>query len=395
MHVLVVDDQGFWRSALEEALRERGHRVTCLESGDEAWHLLDGPTDVDVVLTDWMMPGMTGLDLCRRIRSRENTRYLPVILMTSRNLREDLTTALDAGADAFLSKPFDEPELLAQLRMTERILALEARLEARISELHLTQERIERDLAQAAEIQRSFMPAAPPEIPGVEFAWFYETCAQLGGDIFNVIRLSEHCVGVHVLDVSGHGTSAALHSVALSHVLHPHPQQGGLLKRIEDGGRSFSLTPPGEVAWELNRRFPLIERSGHYFTFLYGILELSQRRFRWVRAGHPGPVLITARGARYLDEGGVPIGVTPDARWEEHEVELDSGDALLLLSDGILETFDAEGEQFGLGRVLETAEACGGRSVEGIVGGLRAALEEFGKSEPQRDDITIVGLRLR
>jgi len=210
---------------LEEALLECGHRVTCAESGEKAWLLLDGPTDVDVVVTDWVMPGMTGIELCRRIRTRENGRYLPVVLMTSRNVREDLANALDAGADAFLPKPFDEPELLAQLRMAERILALEARLESRITELHLAQVRIERDLAQAAAVQRSFMPSTPPQIPGVEFAWWYETCAQLGGDIFNVIRLSEHCVGVHVLDVSGHGTSAALHSVALSHVLHPFPQQ--------------------------------------------------------------------------------------------------------------------------------------------------------------------------
>ncbi len=390
----MVDDQGFWRRALEEALRECGHRVTCAESGEKAWFLLDGPTDVDVVVTDWVMPGISGLELCRRISARKDTRYLPVILMTSRNVREDLVTALDAGADAFLPKPFDEPQLLAQLRMTERILALEARLESRIAELHLAKERIERDLAQAAEIQRSFMPSTPPEIPGVEFAWFYETCSQLGGDIFNVIRLSEHCVGIHVLDVSGHGTSAALHSVSLSHVLHPQPQQGGLLKRIGQQGRSFSLTPPAEVAQELNRRFPLIERSGHYFTFLYGILDLSTQRFRWVDAGHPGPVLISADGARHLDEGGVPIGVTQQATWTESEVALAPGDALLLLTDGVLETFDADGEQFGLRRLLRVAGESSSRGIVRTVARLRAALEEFRKGEPQRDDVTIVGLRL-
>jgi sigma-B regulation protein RsbU (phosphoserine phosphatase) len=394
MHVLVVDDQGFWRCALEEALLKRGHRVTGVENAEKAWLLLDGPNDLDVVVTDWVMPGVSGLELCRQIRTRENTRYLPVILMTSRNAREDLATALEAGADAFLPKPFDDAELLAQLRMTERILALEARLESRITELRRAKEEIERDLAQAAEIQRSFMPSTPPEIPGVEFSWCYETCAQLGGDIFNVIRLSEHCVGMHVLDVSGHGTPAALHSVALSHVLHSHPQQGGLLKRIDGQGKSFSLTPPVEVAWELNRRFPLIERSGHYFTFLYGMLDLSTRRFRWVCAGHPGPVLIRRDGARYLDGGGVPIGVTPEATWTESVVVLAPGDAVVLLSDGVLETFDVDGEQFGLERVLRVVGNSVGRGIETTVTGLRLALEEFRKGEPQRDDVTIVGLRV-
>ena len=74
-------------------------------------------------------------------------------------------------------------------------------------------------------IQRSLLPEAPPQIPGVVFAWFYQACKQVGGDMFNVLRLSEDCVGVYVLDVSGHGTSAALHSVSLSQVLNPFPLQ--------------------------------------------------------------------------------------------------------------------------------------------------------------------------
>ena len=169
--------------------------------------------------------------------------------------------------------------------------------------------------SDAAAIQRSLLPEAPPQIPGLVFAWFYRACKQVGGDMFNVFRLSEDHVGVYVLDVSGHGTSAALHSVSLSQVLNPFPQQGGIMKRAGADGSPSTVTSPCEVAAELNRRFPLVAQSGQYFTFLYGILDLPTLRFCYVRAGHPGPIAVSRGRARFHDEGGgVPIGVVDDAR---------------------------------------------------------------------------------
>ena len=92
-----------------------------------------------------------------------------------------------------------------------------------------------------------------------------------------------------ILDVSGHGTSAALLSVSLSRALVPFPQQGGILKRDLDVPPFYEIVPPAEVAAELNRRFQLIEQSGRFCTFLYGVLHLPTRRFRYVSAGHPDP----------------------------------------------------------------------------------------------------------
>lgn len=391
MRILVADDQVFWRRALEEALVERGYAVCTAADGDKAWHILQTEPDIDVLITDWVMPGITGVDLCRRVREQERDRYLPILLMTSRTDPQDLIEGLDAGADAFLRKPFDEPELLAQLRVSERMLALEDRLAARIGDLELAHAGLERDLAHAAEVQRACMPARTPEVPGAGFAWYVETCAQLGGDLFNVLPLDDDHVALYVLDVSGHGTPAALYSVSLSHVLHAHPEQGGLLRRAQDG----ALTAPSALAAELNRRFPLMERSGHYFTFLYGILELSTRRFRYVRAGHPAPIVISGAAARSAGSGGgVPIGATSEASYNDEELVLAPGEGLLLLTDGVFETRDEDGQEFGLERVLETLHAGAPRGAQACVERLRLALEEFRKLEPVRDDITLVCARL-
>lgn len=396
MRILVADDQGFWRRALEESLLERGYRVTCVESADQALQVLSTESDVALLVTDWVMPGLSGPELCRRVRESDRDRYLPIILLTSRSGRENLVEALDAGADAFVQKPFDAPELLAQVRVAQRILALETRLAQRIEELDAARQRIESDLTQAAEIQRSFLPAAPPMLPGFEFAWHFETCQRLGGDLFNVVRLSDDQVGLHVLDVSGHGTSAALHSVSLSHVLHPLPQQGGILKRRSGDGAGTEVRSPAEVASELNRRFPLIERSGHYATFLYGILDLSSLLFRYVRAGHPGPVHVTAAGAIPRDDGGgVPIGVTPGVDYRDQEIQLSPGDSLVLFTDGVLETRNEDDEDFGIERMLEVLSQPQTSGAEGLVSTLRSRLDEFRKLEPVRDDVTVVALHAR
>jgi sigma-B regulation protein RsbU (phosphoserine phosphatase) len=395
VRVLVADDQSFWRKALEESLLENGHRVIVAESGAKAWQVLETEADIDLLVTDWVMPEMDGMALCRRARAMERSRYLPIIMMTSRGESSDLVSALEAGADAFVRKPFDEPELLAQIRVVERIIRLESGLERRIEELRLINDRTEKDLTSAAEIQRSFMPPRPPDVPGVSFAWHFQPSRHLGGDIFNVVSLDDDHVGIHVLDVSGHGVSAALHSVALSHVLHPNNQQGGILKRVSPRGGDAQLVPPAQVAQELNLRFPLIERSGHYFTFFYGVLELSTRRFHYVRAGHPGPVHVSHGQAETLDRrGGVPVGVTSDAEWDNCEVRLESGDQLLLFTDGLFENLDVDGNEFGMERILDIAVRHRESPIETTVRALERGLHDFCKLEPPRDDVTIVGLRI-
>jgi sigma-B regulation protein RsbU (phosphoserine phosphatase) len=212
--------------------------------------------------------------------------------------------------------------------------------------------------------------------------------------MFNIFRLDERRVGMYVLDVSGHGPSAALQSVTLSHVLTPFDQQGGILKRV--GGRfgRYEVTSPVEVARRLNRQFPLIERSGQFFTFLYGILDVETRVVRYVKAGHPGPIVASGNRAHCLEKGGgIPIGIVPDAEYEEEQLTLSPGDSLIFYTDGVLETLSARGGAYGLGRMIQTlAEADGGISER--LRALQLSLDAFGLGAPRRDDVTFVGLEV-
>lgn len=403
MRVLLVDDDKLLRMMVADMLESAGHEVVCAVNGAEAWELLRSDPTYSLLITDWVMPEVDGLELCRRVRDENRTPYLPIILTTSLDQEDHLAEALDAGADAFLRKPVCEAALAAQIRVTERILRLEERLETRVARLEEAQERIERDLHAAALVQLSHLPSTPPELPGVEFGWVYESCHALGGDMFNIVQLDERHVGVYVLDVSGHGTSAALVSVSLSRVLVSQVQQGGILKHAIPEPPYYEIVPPAEVAVELNRRFQLAAESGHFCTFLYGILDVERRAFRYVSAGHPGPIHVSNLSENVCEVqavphevgGGIPIGVLEDTEYAEEEISLEQPSQLILYTDGVTETVDARGEEFGVFRMLEVLAEAGVSGAEDRVQALRKSLLEFAGAEKQRDDVTIVGIGIR
>jgi two-component system NtrC family sensor kinase len=127
LNVLIADDDAVSRRLLESQLHKWGYAVTCVPDGLEAWRLFEAG-DFRLVLTDWMMPGLDGLELVRRIRAAGRPGYVYVILLTARAQKQDMVEGMEAGADEFLTKPFDRDELHVRLRAGERIVRLEEHL---------------------------------------------------------------------------------------------------------------------------------------------------------------------------------------------------------------------------------------------------------------------------
>src|SRR5215472_15426584 len=129
MKVLIADDEVVSRRLLQNYLQRWGHEVVAAQDGAEAWSLFQAG-EFPIVISDWMMPKMDGLELIRRIRGCRRRGYIYAILLTSRSHKEDLVEGMEAGADDFLTKPFDQDELRVQLRGGERIIRLEHNLRA-------------------------------------------------------------------------------------------------------------------------------------------------------------------------------------------------------------------------------------------------------------------------
>jgi DNA-binding response OmpR family regulator len=128
MKVLIADDDGVSRRLLQSYLQKWGYEVAVATDGLEAWRMFE-QDDFPLVITDWMMPGMDGPDLIKKIRAADREHYVFTILLSSRSQKEDVVEGMEAGADDFVNKPFDRDELHVRLRAGERILTLERKLE--------------------------------------------------------------------------------------------------------------------------------------------------------------------------------------------------------------------------------------------------------------------------
>jgi DNA-binding response OmpR family regulator len=131
----MAEDDPTSRKLLEAVLTAWGYEAVVADDGEAAWHLLQQQDAPQLVVLDWMMPGLDGPELCRRARSLEQTRRMYLIMLTSLESKQDLVTALDAGADDYVVKPFDKAELKARLEVGRRVLGLQDELATRVAEL--------------------------------------------------------------------------------------------------------------------------------------------------------------------------------------------------------------------------------------------------------------------
>src|SRR5581483_6762379 len=141
--ILIAEDDPVSRRVLESTLRRWGYEVVVTADGEEAWAALQAVDAPPLVVLDWMMPGLDGLEVCRRLRTRPAATAPYVVLLTARTRREDVVQGLEAGADDFVGKPFDREELRARLNVGVRMVALQQKLAARVRELEEAMSRVQ------------------------------------------------------------------------------------------------------------------------------------------------------------------------------------------------------------------------------------------------------------
>lgn len=327
--LLVVDDNELNREMLSRRLARLGFTVTLAEDGYRALELMQSRR-FDLVLLDIRMPGIDGMEVLTSLRRSFSMKDLPVIMATADNRSEDIVQALASGANDYVMKPFDFPVVVARVRTQ---LSLKRAIQA-LASAHL---RMKVDLEAAGRAQLALLPTDLPTGDGVQFAWSYQPCDELAGDILGIQRLDGQHVGLYVLDVSGHGVRAALLAVTVNRLL-SHTAEGSIVLKSSPGDGKPAPVSPALVAGHLNRRFPVDSNSGHYFTLFYGVLNVVTRDLVFVVAGQAAPLhLRLGEVAAVPTADNLPIGLYADARFEESRVVLKSRDRLYICSDGVLE----------------------------------------------------------
>ena len=203
------------------------------------------------------------------------------------------------------------------------------------------------------------------------------------------IPLGDGKVALYILDVSGHGVAAASCRGRRA-VSSPPSVPSSILTGDGDGRGRFGITPPADVVARLNRLFPFDLETEQFATMVYGILHVATGEFRYVSAGHPGPVHLPSGADPVILEGqGFPIGLADDA-YEERTVRLRAGDRLYLYSDGVPEAMDPAGKQFGDARLLEAIGQGRSEPLRKGVANLLGEIERWHGSENPQDDISIL-----
>jgi phosphoserine phosphatase RsbU/P len=396
MKVLVAEDDRATLGRIRSLLRQWGH--DCIEAGDglTAWKLIrkERPR---LVITDWVMPQMDGLELLQKIRD-EISEQVYVIFLTGRDEIPHLVEAMETGADDFIRKPFHTEELRvrvrAGLRMMEQKEALERandELAMAYLKLQVANGRMKSELQAAAEIQEAFFPVEAPHSDFARFAWFHQPCEAHSGDTFNFLPLDRHRIGLYVANFNGHGVGSALMSAQLNLTL---SRIGNTQEPREPSGMGeLSIEAPAEVARWLNHRFRYFERL-RYFTLLYGVMDFEKKAFRYTSAAHPGPIVISQGRAQIRKLTPPAVGLRSDAQFQDQTVALDSGDRLFFYTDGIFGIENILGREFdedSLAQLLlEGAH-------EPLESSLKSAVDQvvkWGKPEPLKDDLCLIGVEV-
>jgi sigma-B regulation protein RsbU (phosphoserine phosphatase) len=392
--ILVVDDAPANLQVLTGMLKDRGYKARPVPSGKLA--LLAARHDPpDLILLDINMPEMNGYEVCERLKADDRLQGIPVIFISALTEPLDKVKAFSIGGVDYLTKPFQMEELHARVETHLKLRRLQIELEESNARLERANDRMSHDLKAAAKIQETFLPRQVVRVPGVQFAWVYRPCEELGGDGLNVIPLGEGRVGLYVLDVSGHGVASALLSVAMSRVLSSPSDHSSILARDGSIPGKPVITSPAEVADRLNRLFPFDTATEQFATLIYGVLDAGTGEFRYVSAGHPNPVHLPAGAPPVvLESQGYPIGLAEDA-YTERSVMLAGGDRLYLYSDGVPEAPNPAGEPFGEARFLESVSQARFEPLQQGVDALLEEVERWRGASNALDDISILAVEVR
>lgn len=394
--VLVVDDSRLMRKILSSSLKKWGYDVTAVESAEAAMEHCRTRLP-EIVLSDWMMPGMSGPEFCRAFRQVATTAYSYFILLTSKSDKAEIALGLEAGADDFLTKPVDSHELRARIRAGERILDMQADLRQKNRELGDALREVERlndaldnDLREARHLQQSLLPERHHVGDGYEIALMLQSSGYVGGDLVGFYPAGQEHIGMYAIDVSGHGISAALMTARLAGYLSGvAPDQNIALRKNESG--AYTPVPPAAAIEHLNSLVLGEMETEHYFTMLLGHLNLRSGLLTLGQAGHPHPVVQRANGEMVQDSpGGFPVGLMYGASFSQFEVQLMPGDRVLFHSDGFTECPGPNGAMLGETGLEDMLEKIGDLRGKSFMEALLWHLTDFAGGGKFPDDVSAV-----
>jgi len=367
-----VDDAKANLDILVEGLKP-DHKLSLALTGEMALQIA-ARTPPDLVLLDIMMPGLDGYEVCRRMRQMPETAGVPIMFLSSLEEVQNKTRGFEAGANDYLTKPFEMLEVKARVRS---LLKAKAYSDA-------VKEQLAADLRVAREIQMGILPhdfTAVEKAYRVSFGAILEPAREVGGDLYGVCAAGPERLMIFLGDVSGKGIPASMFMVRTVSL-------AGLLAR--------EIAEPKRILERLNDELSADNASHMFVTFLCAVFEPATHRLTLASGGHCYPLLLPADGPPcwITKTIGTALGFDSGLEFQAVELTLSDGDAVVFYTDGVSEAFNPERELYGSERLLADASGLAGQSANAISAGLLAKVRAFAGTAPQSDDIAILTFKV-
>ena len=329
--ILIIDDDRSIQIFLKRILEKQGYQVITASTGEEGiLRTLDSPPAL--IICDWIMPGLTGIEVCNVIKKDPKLSTTFFILLTSLDSVADRVKGLDAGADDFISKPIEQNELQARVRAGLRLHQLS-------QDLQTQKLLLETELSEATEYVKSLLPRPINNPLSIQFKFL--PSRQLGGDCLVYNWLDADSLAIYLLDVAGHGLKATLPSISVLNLLRS--------RALKD----LNYYQPSEVLAALNNTFQINYQNDKYFTIWYGVYNRVSRQLTYSSAGHPPAIIISGNSptnteVKRLKTPGMPVGMFPEAKYVDAYCQIEKSSTLYIFSDGAYEITQSNGNLWSL-----------------------------------------------
>jgi sigma-B regulation protein RsbU (phosphoserine phosphatase) len=384
--ILITHGSQDTASQLEKVLAAAGCEIFRAENLEAASHLLH--QHPDLLLLDMQLAKNAPATQLNSLATQLELAETFCLRLCSDDTEHSQLQKLTPFACGTISPPGTKEQILEQVHNLLRIKQAEAERNHAQERLLLHQMEVEEGLRSAAQIQHALLPNRVSSTAAFDFAWQFIPCETVGGDLFNVLPLSEDTLMAYMLDVSGHGVPSAMVTVSVHQSL--SDRTGQLVKQPLDQKPYFRICTPAEVLTALDQEYPY-ERFEKFFTMTYLLLEPETGKVRYCNGGHPPPLLVRNNGKQErLEAGGTLVGMGGLVPYEEDEITLQKGDRLYLYSDGVTEHEADTGEMFGEQRLVDFFSIQQTTSLEQTASQFIHELQTFAGGKAPADDISLL-----
>ncbi|MFB2969669.1 PP2C family protein-serine/threonine phosphatase [Aerosakkonema sp. BLCC-F183] len=367
--ILVVDDDPAIQLVLTRLLKKQGYEVTVASDGQQGLAQAQ-QLHPALIVCDWMMPRMNGIEVCRRVKADPSLSSTFFILLTSLDSVEDRVKGLDAGANDFISKPIEIHELTARVRSGLRLYQLN-------HELQTQKQILAAELAEAAEYVRSLLPE--PLTKPLSIQGQYIPSSRLGGDGYDYFWLDRENLAIYLMDTAGHGLKATLPAISVMHLLRSRAIP------------NLNYYQPSDVLSALNHTFQMTAQNDKYFTIWYGVYNRAKRLLTYASAGHPPAILLSPKRtlSQRLKTPGMPVGMFEDVLFTNNFCEIEPFSTLYIFSDGIYELQQPDGSIWGLDAFINIVKSCS-HTEKSNLDRILAEVRALNWKESFEDDVSIL-----